>query len=85
MVQIGTFISFADDVIVKDVVIVVIWADTFVSTGVVETGGWGNASTVVDCALININASVQHFGGKVPGSGVVFVVIQTVQCGLSCS
>jgi len=83
LVQIGTFISFADDSIVEDVIIVVVWADAFVSTGVVEAGGWCDASSVVHCAFIDINASVQIIRGSVPCCGVVFVAVVTVQSGQS--
>jgi len=79
LVQIGAFISLADASIVENVVIVIVWADAFVSTWVVEAGCWGDAASVVDSALIDVNADVQSFWGGVPGSGVVYVVIETVQ------
>lgn len=81
MVQIGTFISFADDEINKLVVIMVIWADTFVSTGGVDAGGGGNATSVVDGAFIDIDTCVQLVGGSIPSGCVVCVVVEAVQSG----
>jgi len=56
LVQIGAFISFADNSINKLVVIMVIWADTFISTWEVKAASWGNTSSVVDCAFVDVNA-----------------------------